>query len=252
MRRYSAALPGGTEEFDLHQLRDLIRTGIVTAETAIATADGAEWRPAGEHEELRRYLDLASARREKATSTTTSVTPKRLITYLALGGLAAGAIMSILAPICLIFGVFAKFVLSFGAFGAVMGLAINSAVREPNTRLINLSAASFAAGGLVAWAMAGTSQFTPLHLAVIGMIGTAGLVYALGLPIKSALPVVIAAAVMFPVSVLLIPKIIPEGGVNLGRATLLLLPLLIFLPAVPFALFGGVLGGVMSMTGEKA
>ena len=160
--------------------------------------------------------------------------------------------MSFLAPICLLIGVFAKFVVSFAAFGAVLALGINSAVGEPNSRFINIGAGSFAAGGLVAWLMAGSGQFTPLHFSVIGLIGTAGLARGLGLPLRSAIPVVATAVVVFPISILLLRTSLFPRNIEGGLGLLLLLPALVFIPSLPFALFGGVLGGVIAATGEKA
>lgn len=248
-RRYQVELQDGVEEFDFRQLRDLIRSGVVGATTFVSAAGGEEWKMAADHEDLRRYIELAGAARESAALAPPSVSAKRLIIYLALGGLVAGAIMSILAPICLFIGVFAKFVVSFAAFGAVLALGINSAVREDDTRLIGITAASFAAGGLVAWLIRGTAQFTAMHFAIIGLIGAAGLCWGLGFGLRRAIPVVAAALVFFPLAVAMLGRFLPEGQISPILA-LLVLPLSIFLPSIPFAFFGGILGAVMAMTEE--
>ncbi|HEX6178133.1 MAG TPA: hypothetical protein VF057_07230, partial [Thermoanaerobaculia bacterium] len=241
---YHVELPGGVETFEFRQLRDLIRTGIVEPFTQIST-DGKEWRIASEVEELRRYLDLAAKNRDAAAAAAKgpTVTPKRLILYLALGGLVAGAMLFVLAPLCMIIGAFPKFVLSFAAFGAVFALGINNAAGEDDQRLVMLSSLAFAAGGLVAWGLSGGVDFTPLRFAVIAIIGTAGLTYALGLSVARAIPVVAAAAVIFPISILLIPKTF--GLMNIG---LLAVPLQFLIPALPFAVFGAVVGSVMSLS----
>ena len=247
-QRYHVALPAGVEVFDHRQLKDLIRTGIVDPFTQVSS-DGKEWRMASEFEELARYLALAARNRESlaAAAKGPSVTPKRLVLYLALAGLVAGAMLFILAPLCMIIGVFPKFVLSFAAFGAVFALGINNAAGETDQRLVMMSSLAFAGGGLVAWSLKGGIDFTPARFAVIAIIGTAGLAYALGLSVKRAVPVVAAAAVIFPISILLIPKTF--GLLSLG---LLAVPLQFLIPALPFALFGAVVGSVMSMTGERA
>ena len=251
--RYEVELPNGVEQFETRQVRDLIRSGLVGSLTPIRVAGTDDWISAADAPELRRYVDLAAKAREKTSvSATPSVSSRRLILYLALGGLVAGAMMSLLAPICLIIGVFAKFVISFGAFGAVLALGINSAVGEQDNRLINMTAASFAAGGLLAWLMRGTGEFTVIHFAVIGLVGAAGLAWTLGFDLRRSAAVVITAVIFFPLSIIMIGAFIPKGEFSMGISGLLLLPLLLFIPSIPFAIFGGVLGAVMSMTRREA
>jgi hypothetical protein len=247
-QQYHVELPGGVETFDLRQLRNLIRTGIVDPSTPLSS-DGKEWRTASEFEELGRYLDLAAKNRESVAEATKgpAATPKRLILYLALAGLVAGSMLFVLAPFCMIIGAFPKFVLSFAAFGAVFALGINNAAGENDERLVMLSSLAFASGGLVAWGLTRGIDFTPVSFAVIATIGTAGLAYALGLSVMRAVPVVVAAALIFPISILLIPKTFGLM-MNVG---LLALPLRFLIPALPFALFGAVVGSVMSLTGER-
>jgi hypothetical protein len=204
---------GAVDTVDRAALRDRIRRGEVTASTLIAPAGIEEWKPAADYPELQHYFELAAASPHPAAkrdddAVDATVSPARLITYLALAGLTAGWMMMILAPICMIFGGFLHDVVDLGAFGAIFGLGINSALKESDPRMIYVPAAGFAIGCAVAEILPirmGEFGFTGIHLGVIGLCGGIGLTYALRLTLPRALPMVIAATILFPVSLMLDP-----------------------------------------------
>lgn len=235
-------------ELDERDVVSRIRSGMIRPTTLVAAAGSDDFAAASTFPELAIYFGdaIASSADEGELST---VSRARLITYLALAGLTAALLMSLITPLCLILGVFPRFLLTTAAFGAVLALGINSALRENDTRLINISAAGFAAGGVVAWLFSSGAQFSAFHLAIIGLGGGAGLAYGLRLPFRRAVPLVIAAVVLFPMAVILNP-IKPGMSVNVS-VPILFAPLIslvaMAIPALPFAAFGGVLGVVLSL-----
>lgn len=241
------------EEIDRNELRSRIRGGSITPETLMASRGTEDWQPAGRYPELKRYFDLASqapeSQQESPIPDYIATTPLRLILFVALGAFAARVLMQFIAPICLIFGGFARFIITSAAFGAVLAWGINKAFRETdNNRLVNISAAGFTAGGMVAWLFSSSgSDWRPIHAFLMALIGTAVMCYGLGLSISRAVPAVIAAAILFPLSEALNP-LKPQAGSFEGPAFLIPLVILALyvLPAVPFLLFGSVLGAVIA------
>jgi len=154
--------------------------------------------------------------------------------------------------LCLLIGVFAKFVLSWAAFGAVLALGVTNAAKIEEPRIVHLTAAGFAAGGLLAWFLhAPGGEFTPLHLAIIGLTGGAALSYAIRLPRQRAIVVTAAATLLFPVAILAIRFFTP-GNLRIslpGFWVLLNLPLVMFIPVIPFAAFGAVIGSLIGWSG---
>jgi hypothetical protein len=248
---YDVVLNGAVETLDRNAMRDRIRRGEVDGATSIAVAGSESWMPAAEYPELQRYLALASHTVPQpapvADDDYETVSAGRLIAYLTLAGFTAALMMSILAPVCMIFGGFAHDLLITGAFGAVLGLGINSALKQSNSRMINICAAGFAVGGLVATILPvplGEFGFSGVHLAVIGLCGGIGLAWALRLPPVRAIPVVAAATILFPLSLMAHPA---RHGMGLNiHVPLLLTPVLLLVvmsvPCIPFAIFGTVLG----------
>lgn len=175
-----------------------------------------------------------------------TVSKKRLVVYMALAGLVGGAMMSFMAPLCMIIGSYARFSLTCLTLGAVLALGVNSAVQEENNTLIEIVGGGFAAGGSVAWLLSksGTRPFTPLEFGVIGLFGAASLAWGLGLPMKRAILVVIAATIAFPIAA--------KIQVAVPQFSNFLLSVLAhkFIPYLPLAAFGGVVGAVIAYTDE--
>jgi len=202
---------------------------------------------AGDVDELRPDLDAAATSRDSGTAETEDrISRPRLIASMALAGLVAGGMMMLLAPICLFMGVLAKFVLSCAAFGGVLGLGLTNAAKVEDSRVIHISAGGFAIGGLLAWFLrAPTADFTPLHLGIIGVCGGAAFSYAIRLPMQRAITVTAAAAILFPISIVAIRYVTPSQ-ITIPRAlSFVALPVLFFLPVVPFAAFGGIIGSLI-------
>ncbi|HSP16385.1 MAG TPA: hypothetical protein VLV78_16685 [Thermoanaerobaculia bacterium] len=176
-----------------------------------------------------------------------SVSRTRTIASMALAGCLAGAMASFIAPICLIVGVFPKFVITAGAFGAVLGLGVNQALKTDDQRIIHISAGGFAAGGLLAWLFhSPNADFTAMHLAIIALAGMAALSYAAGLPRGRAIVVTAVAAILFPITMSMITRVpIPSvsGSVLYVAA---MMPLLSLIPLLPFAIFGAIVGALMN------
>jgi len=254
---YQVVSHGAVEVMDRATLRERIRSGEVNGSTQISPEGVEEWKSAGEYPELRRYLDLASqhspSTKRESDEEVTTVSRSRLITYLALAALTGAWLMMILSPICLIFGGFGHDVIVTAAFGAVLGLGINSATKESNPRLIQLSAAGFAAGGLVASILPvplGEFGFTPVHFAVIGACGAAGLAWALKLSLRQAIPMVAAAVIFFPLSFAL-DMARHSSGANIPFFFGLGLVALMLVRFLPFAMFGAILGITLAVSARR-
>lgn len=243
-----------TDVVPFPRLRTLIRNGTVTATTSVREAGGETWSLAGDLDDLRGDLDAAATSRDgRQAAAEDHISRPRLIAYMALAGLVAGGMMMILAPICLFMGVLAKFVLSCAAFGGALGLGVINAAKVEDSRVIHLSAAGFAAGGLVAWFLRSpNAEFTPLHLAIIGVIGGAAFSYAIHLPVPRAVVVTAAAAILFPISIVAVRYVTPKSLTLPTWLAYLLLPLLFFLPVVPFAAFGGIIGSLIDWGEAKS
>jgi hypothetical protein len=254
---YQVVSDGAVEVIERATLRDWIRGGQVTDSTLISP-DGVEsWKSAGEYPELRHYFDIAGqkapAAPESDVEEQATVSRARLITYLGLAGLTGGFIMMILGPLCMVLGGMGHDLVVTGAFGGVIGLGINSATKESNPRLIQLAAAGFAAGGLLAWILPvplGEFGFTPVHLAVIGICGTAALAWALKFTLRQAIPMVIAAAILFPLSFAL-DLARHTTSVNVPVFYGLGILALLIVRFLPFAMFGAGLGVAIAV-GSRA
>ena len=238
------------EEVTQPRMRTLIRTGTVIPSTSVRERGTEQWTLAGDVEELRPDFDAMAGQRAGDSSERISRT--RLVAYMALAGLVAGGVMMILAPLCLLIGVFAKFVLTWAAFGAVLALGVTNAAKINEPRIVHLTAAGFAAGGLLAWFLhAPDGEFTPLHLAIIGLAGGAALSYAIRLQRQRAILVTAAAAVLFPIAIFSI-RLFTPGNLRIslpGFWVLLVIPLVMFIPVIPFAVFGGVIGSLIDWSG---
>jgi hypothetical protein len=250
IRRFDVRLDAQrVEEATLPRVRTLIRNGTIRATTKDRETGAEQWRLAGDIDELRSDLDSAAASRvTEEADPTDHISRTRLIAYMALAGLVAGGVLVVLAPLCMLIGVFAKFVLSWAAFGAVLAMGITNATRVSEPRIVQLTAAGFAAGGLLAWFLhAPGGDFTPLHMAIIGLTGGAALSYAIRLPMQRAVVVTAAATLLFPVANFAIRFFTPGNfRISLpGFWVLLIVPILMLIPVIPFAAFGGIIGALI-------
>ena len=139
-------------------------------------------------------------------------------------------------------------VVDLAAFGAIFGLGINSAMKQSDPRMIHVPAAGFAIGCVVAKILPiamGQFGFTGFHLGVIGFFGGIGLAYALRLPVPRATPLVIAATILFPVSLMLDPA---RRGIliNLPIPWILQIVADIAIRFFPIAVFGAILGVILA------
>ncbi len=249
VRRFEVNLGTRNDQVSLSRLRNLIVTGKVGAATRIREPHTEQWMLAGDLEELREDFAVAAASHsiKRDGREGDHISRARLVAYMALAGLVAGGVMMVLAPLCLLIGVFAKFVLSWAAFGAVLALGICNAVKIHNPRIINVTAAGFAGGGLLSWFLHKPGgDFTAVHLAIIGLCGAAALSYAIQLPKQRAVVLTAVATVLFPIAVFAIRHFTP-GDIQLPTfLAFLVLPLLMFVPVLPFAAFGGVIGALIN------
>jgi hypothetical protein len=226
-----------------------VRAGSIKASTLIAPPGSEDFHPASAYDELSHLFPQLAGDGETIGEDLQLASRARVITYLTLAGLTAAMLMGALAPLCMLIGSFARFLLTTAAFGAVLGLGIHSALRQEERHLVNLSAAGFAGAGAVAWLFRGGAEFHAVHLAIIGFGGGVALAYGLGLNRPRAAALVVAATLLFPFSVFLTSLF---AGRSLPFSLpMFLLPILaligIALPALPFALFGLVLGVILTI-----
>ena len=181
----------------------------------------------------------------------TNVSRARVIASMALAGFLAAALAGFISPICLLIGVFAKFVLTAAAFGAVLGLGVNHALKTDDQTVIHISAAGFAAGGLIAWLFRSRDgSFTAMTLAIMALIGVAALSYVIKLPRERAVAVTAAATILFPIAIVMMQRVRPPSVTGSLLFVTMMMPLLNFIPLLPFAMFGGILGAMMKWDPE--
>lgn len=253
LRRFEIDLGTRVDQVSIARLRNLIVTGKIGAATRIRAPQSEEWMLAGDVEELRPDFEVAAAGHASRGTEGDYISRKRLVAYTTLAGFVAGAVMMIMSPLCLLIGVFAKFVLTWAGFGAVLALGICNAAKIEDSRIIHTTAAGFAAGGLLSWFLrAPNANFTAVHLAIIGLCGAAALSYAIRLPKQRAVVLTAVATVLFPIAIWAIQHFTPGGSIQLPTfLAFLLLPVLMFIPILPFAAFGGVIGALIDWGPES-
>lgn len=247
IRRFEIQLPGQeVQEVTQPRLRTLIRNSTVTLTTSVRERGSEQWALAGDIDDFRADFESAAAARASDDVDRDSISRKRLVSYMALAGLVAGGMMVILAPLCLLIGVFAKFVISWVAFGAVLALGVTNAARIEDPRIIHVTAAGFAGGGLLAWFFrAPGGDFTAVHLAIIGLVGGAALSFAIQLPLQRAIVVTAAATLLFPLAIFAIPLFRPIAKILPLSLGVINAPLFIFVQVIPFAIFGALIGSLI-------
>jgi hypothetical protein len=243
------------EQVSQPRLRTLIRNGAVNATTRVRESGAADWMFAGDLDEFRADLDAVAMHRAGRGNPVPEerISRRRLVAYMALAGLVAGGVLFVLGPICLLVGIFAKFVIDWAAFGAVIALGLTNALKIEEPRILYTTAAGFAGGGLVAWLLHGSSsEFSGVQLAIIGLAGGAALSHAIRMPLRKAAMVTVAAMILFPIAIWAIPRFAPIT-MRLsasGPLVYLVFAISMFLPMLPFAVFGGVIGSLISWSNE--
>ena len=247
--------PEQIEQVSQPRLRTLIRTGAVNATTKVRESGAADWIFAGDLDEFRADLDAVAMVRASHgyAASEERISRGRLVAHMALAGVVAGVVLVILSPICLLVGIFAKFVIDWAAFGAVLALGLTNAAKIDEPRILYITAGGFAGGGLIAWFLHGSSpDFSAVHLAIIGLAGGAALSYAIRLPLRNAVIVTAAAMILFPIAIWAIPRFAPVTmRLNAsGALVYLVIAISLFLPMLPFAIFGGVIGSLINWSNE--
>jgi len=234
-------------ELDAGEITDRIRGGSIKPGTLVALLGSEDFLPASHYPEFAQQFPHEIGTGELGDDLA-AVSPRRIITYLTLAGLGGAMMMGFIAPLCLIIGVLPRFLITSAAFGAVLGLGVHSAMRDTDTRLVNITAAGFAAGGLVAWLFSSGGDFTALHGGIMGCIGGASLAYGLGLPRKRSVALVAAATILFPIAAylpsLLVGRTLPMNIPMVFSPLVFLIAMVI--PALPYAVFGCVVGIILS------